>query len=77
MKQFYIQEENTRRNELAFYGPFKESEVVERLNDAFADFMAEGGANIDAIVMSDEEASAYYINPREFWMEQLATYTKD
>lgn len=75
-KRLYIQEENSKLNELALYGPFEESEIEERLNDRFADLMAEGLANIDAVTLTDEEAATVYINPREFWMERLAEFTE-
>lgn len=71
----YIREKNTKLDELAYYGPFEEFEIEERLNDAFADYMAEGGANIDGVLLSFSEACNMYINPREFWMSQLATLT--
>lgn len=76
MKQLYILEENSKLNEKALYGPFSEEEIEERLNDAFADLMASGLANIDAVSLTDEEVATLYINPREFWMEQLATLTE-
>jgi hypothetical protein len=75
-KRLYIQEDNEARNEEALYGPFEKNEILERCNDAFADLMAHGGANIDAISLTDEEASKVYINPRAFWMEQLDTLTE-
>lgn len=68
----YIREDNEHLNESAYYGPFDESELDDRLNDSFADFMAEGGAEISSFEMSDEEAAKYYVNPREFWMSQIA-----
>lgn len=76
MTQLYILEENPKLNEKAFYGPFSEEEIGERLNDAFADLMASGLANLDAVSLTDEEVAKLYINPREFWMEQLATLTE-
>lgn len=70
--KLYIQEDNPKLNELAYYGPFEPSEIQERLNDQFADLLASGLANIDAVSLTDEEAANMYINPREFWMIQLA-----
>lgn len=60
--------------EHALYGPFEESELAERLNDRFADLMADDGANIEAVEMSDSytRRKNWYINPREFWMDRLA-----
>lgn len=75
-KRLYIQEDNQKLGEEALYGPFDESEIQERLNDAFADLMASGLANINAVSLTDEEAATRYINPREFWIEQLATLTE-
>lgn len=74
---FYIREEDTKTREIAYYGPFEESEIHERLNDAFADLMASGLANLNSFEMTDKEAECHYINPRAFWMEQLASLTKD
>lgn len=73
----YIQEEDTELDEVAYYGPFEDTEIEERLNDAFADYMAEGLANINAVELTDAEAADIYINPREFWMTQLADLEKD
>lgn len=61
--------------ELAYYGPFEASEIQERVNDTFADFMAEDGKEIEGVLLSLAETSAMYINPREFWMSQLSTLT--
>lgn len=74
-KRLYIQEDKPHLNKEALYGPFDQDEIQERLNDRFADYMASDKANIDAISLTDEEAAAVYINPREFWMSQLATLT--
>ncbi len=73
----YIYEQNSKLNEEAYYGPFSEEEIEQRLNDRFADLMASGLANLDAVEMTDEEAAKFYINSREFWMNQLADLEKD
>lgn len=73
LTRHYIEHEDiqTPANGIAYFGPFEESELTERLNDAYADLLA-GGGNVDAVDMTDAEAAAIYINPREYWMEQLA-----
>lgn len=70
--QMYIHEENPKLAEEAFYGPFEPCEMQERLNDQFADLLASGLANVNAVTLTDEEAATVYINPRAFWMDQLA-----
>ncbi|MDB5716120.1 MAG: hypothetical protein JWO15_3517 [Sphingomonadales bacterium] len=75
--QHYIREQNSDLGELAYHGPFEESEMQERLNDAYADLLASGLANLDDVLLSEAEAVRMYINPREFWMTQLADLTKE
>jgi len=75
-KRAYIRELNEGLYEIALYGPFSDEEVGGLLNDAFADAMASGGADIEEVRLTDEDASKHYINPREFWMRQLATLTE-
>lgn len=58
--------------ESAYYGPFTQEESQARLYDFYADILEEGGAEISVIEMSDEDATKYYINPRELWMSNLA-----
>jgi hypothetical protein len=70
---WYICETNEHLGEVAYYGPFQEHELTERLNDSFADFMAEGGADLEPAELSVEEAQAIFINPRDFWMSQTRT----
>ncbi len=69
----YILEEEILTDASSYYGPFDESELTERLNDAYADLLTGAKSNIDAVELTDEEAAKIYINPREFWMSQLAT----
>ena len=73
----FIQEENPDLGEVALYGPFEESDIRERLNDSFSDLLAGNLTNIDAVFLTDKEAAKVYINPREFWMTQLADIMKD
>jgi hypothetical protein len=70
--KFYIEHEDiqTPANGIAYFGPFEESELTERLNDAYADLLA-GSGDVDAVELTDAQAAAVYINPREYWMEQL------
>lgn len=77
-KKFYIWHEDvqTPSNGEAFFGPFTEDEIDERINDAYANLLA-GVGNIEVYVMSDEEVAEYYINSREYWMEQLAQTNSD
>lgn len=60
--------------QLSYYGPFDESEIEERLNDAYADLLVAFN-EIDAVLLSLAETAHMYINPREFWMTQLAAHS--
>lgn len=55
-----------------YFGPFPMSEEEVRVNDAYADNLEADGLEVYSIVMTDEQAAMYHINPREFWMNQLA-----
>lgn len=71
--KFYIEHEDVQipSNGIAYFGPFASDEMTERLNDAYADILA-GGGNVEEVYLDDGKASKIYINPREYWMEQLA-----
>lgn len=70
--QFYIYHEDLQNpeNGVAYFGPFPEEELEERLHDAYADLLA-GVGNLDGEILEDREAEKMYINPPEFWYEQL------
>lgn len=70
---FYIRHEDTQtpENGVAYFGPFAEDEMTERLNDAYGDLLA-GCGDLDEEILTDEEAAGIYINPRQYWMDQLA-----
>jgi hypothetical protein len=72
-KKLYIIHEDleTPSNGIGIFGPFGESEIVERMNDAYADGLASFGS-VDVIKLTDLRARRMYINSREYWMEQLA-----
>lgn len=73
MKRHYILHTGDRHNpedQGALFGPFNEAELEERLNDVYADALAQI-ADIDAEELTDEEADEFYINSREFWMRQV------
>lgn len=73
MKQHYIFHTGDRDNpedKGAYFGPFPEEEITERINDAYADCLAQI-ADIMAVTLTDEIADEFYINPPEFWYEQL------
>ena len=72
MLKWFIREKNNKLGELAYYGPFEETELSARLNDRFADFMASGGANIDAVQLAESEWTNMCINPAKFWYDWLA-----
>lgn len=55
-----------------YYGPFEPTEDQERVNDAFADLLEADRLEVQSVYITDEEAATLDINPREFWMEQLA-----
>lgn len=70
---FYIwhQDLQTSENGEAYFGPFSEAEIGDRVNDAYADLLA-GVGNIDAVLLTRRFARKIYINPRQYWMDQLA-----
>ena len=71
---YYIFHEDiqTPENGIAYFGPFGDDEIFERVNDGVADTFA-GSGNVDVIELDDAQAAAIgYINPRSFWMAQLA-----
>lgn len=70
----YIEHEDiqTPSNGRAVFGPFDEAEVTERVNDAYADLLA-GSGNVDVVELTDSEAGEIYVNPRAYWLEQLAS----
>lgn len=72
MIQHYIFHEDLQNpdDKGAYFGPFPDEEMTERLNDAYANLLA-GVGNIDEVLLEDEDAKKFYINPPEFWYEQL------
>lgn len=61
----------------AFYGPFSADEEETRLFDAFADQLEASGSELYTVELNDKEEKKYHINPREFWMAQLAKLTQE
>jgi hypothetical protein len=72
-RAWYIWHRDTQNfeNGEAYFGPFSADEIDERVNDAYADLLA-GCGEVDALVLTDKQADAMYVNPREYWMTQLA-----
>lgn len=72
-RRMYIIHDDTLdgNNGIAFFGPFKRRELQVRLNDSFANGLASIGGDVYARSMSRREAKRFYVNPREFWMEQV------
>lgn len=70
--KFYIRHEDVKmpENGVAYFGPFHESELYVRLNDAYADALAECG-NVDVVRLSKWKSRKLFINSREFWLEQV------
>lgn len=56
-----------------YFGPFDVQEEHVRVNDRYAENLEADGLEVYSIAMTDEEAQKYHINPREFWMAQLAS----
>lgn len=71
MKYLLHEDLQTPENGFAYFGPFSDDEIDERANDAYAELLA-GVGNLDDVDLTDKEAAKIYINPREFWMEQLS-----
>lgn len=73
---FYIRHEDlqTPENGVAFFGPFKGYEMTERLNDAFADILAQSG-NVDEVELSESE-SWQCTNDRVYWFDRLTEVLK-
>ena len=71
-RRYYIRHEDIKHpdNGIAYFGPFLKRELTERLNDRYANLLADG-SDLDEAYLSDEEARAIYINPKSYWMEQL------
>lgn len=55
-----------------YYGPFLPEEEQERVNDEYADLLEADRLEVYSIHMTDEEAATCCVNPREFWMNELA-----
>lgn len=55
----------------AYYGPFDEAEMGDRLNSGYGDFLAQTG-NLEGVVLDDATVEGWFINTREWWMEQEA-----
>lgn len=89
MSEHYIRHEDlqTPENGVAYFGPFSAEEVGERVNDAYADLLA-GSGNVDVVDQREvfgtdspdngaDPASWTYVNPRAYWMTQLAELSDD
>ena len=69
--RYYIRHEDvTTKDCILYFGPFPFHKIQHRLNDAFADWLAEDGPVI-CVPMTDREANEIYVNPPEYWMKQL------
>ena len=77
-KQWYIYHVDFATSEPTegYFGPFEEGELTERLNDAYADLLAACGS-LEEIELSDAEADKIYINPKEYWMNQVSAIEED
>lgn len=60
----------TPENGIAFFGPFGDDEIEDRLNDAFADLLS-GAGDVSCVELTQIEAQDLVSNTREYWMEQL------
>lgn len=75
-RRWYIREYDIERK-YAFYGPFKRREIDERLQDVYAELLANTLSEVDAVKLSRKEAKQIYINPRAVWMLQLAVLEEE
>lgn len=76
MKYLLHEDLQTPQNGVAYFGPFGDDEIDERANDAYADLLA-GVGNLEDVDLTDEDAAKIYVNPPEFWMEQLSQLGHD
>lgn len=72
IKKWYIKHTDVRvpENGTAYFGPFNSVEIEARLNDAQADAFADSG-NVEAVKLPFWRRWRMYINPREWWFQQL------
>jgi hypothetical protein len=76
-KKFYIKHTDTKvlENGTVHFGPFSSNvDGLTCINDAYADALAACG-EVEAMFMTDEQASKFYINSREYWMDALKELT--
>lgn len=68
----YIRHEDLQNpdNGEAYFGPFDENEIDDRLNDAYSDLLS-GVGNVDCVLL-DEYEKWKCNNSRDYWMTQLA-----
>jgi hypothetical protein len=76
--RWYIRHEDlqTPENGVAYFGPFSEQEIGERINGPLADMFADSG-DVDSVQLIDSEARLLNVNSREWWMEQEAHYERE
>jgi len=75
-KRWYVDHVDLENDQVAYFGPFKKSELMVVMNDDFAEALASCGP-LTEFQMTDAEASKYYINTRAYWLEQAADLTDD
>lgn len=70
-RRWYIIHEDvqTPENGIAYFGPFRGWEMNKRINDAYADLLAQSG-NLETVGLSRKDRKSSYINPRKYWMDQ-------
>jgi hypothetical protein len=73
---FYIHEINEIEDASAYYGPFPENELDERINDNYAEALAMLGGDLEVVELTDEDVKDLYVNPPSFWTEQLRRLTE-
>lgn len=76
IQRFYIKhtDKTILSNGTVYFGPFDVVEGRERINDAYADLLSVLG-DVEAMLMTDEQASKFYINSPDYWMEALEEAT--
>lgn len=67
-------DEQEPSNGIAYFGPFAPEEIGARLNDAYADMLAQSGP-VYEVELSNRNASRIYINPASYWKQQLSELT--
>lgn len=69
-KRWYI--EHTAHDPVdgvAYFGPFRKSQLTKELNSGYADLMAEVGT-LDVVKMPDSWARKRWINSAKWWRSQ-------